>query len=393
MPNPTLNSLTQTQTLAQIETDLAPVLDYVSQTLGIDLASVLKAVEFSRPAESQARQIDTSTTNAGELPHLVPESAPTGPILEISQKVEGLIARSAGELTFDPGRVPSTVTAAITKSPLIAGLPQASLNFRVLDEAGNLLTPGGDYFATTVPFLPDFVFPPVFLDAAGPPRTTVRRNVFCDVAIAFTPVGGVQERISRVLGPVPLDLLTTRLETVAVLTEHAIGDSRFPGRVLVAVPANSGLGDAGAAFAQLEAVREILVSVGIALWLLGIALPVPLSTAIRAITIVANLTEGRFRKGDLIGFYEWPWDNWQEIFSAVFMVGPTSRSAVIGGLLPQGVSAFRITPGPFSVVAIPDLQVYPLAPTAGFAEQLRPPLPARPPGGTFNDNSTSIHFF
>ena len=43
--NPTLDPLTQTETIAEITADLKPILTYLAATLGLDTAAVLKAVE------------------------------------------------------------------------------------------------------------------------------------------------------------------------------------------------------------------------------------------------------------------------------------------------------------------------------------------------------------
>lgn len=70
------------------------------------------------------------------------------------------------------------------------------------------------------------------------------------------------------------------------------------------VPDNSPLGAASTAFASLAQIRTALASITTVLGLMGVSVPVPLSGAASAITRVSGLAPGRFRKGDLIGFWE-----------------------------------------------------------------------------------------
>src|SRR5947208_2570185 len=394
--NPTLDPLTQTETIAEITADLKPILTSLAATLGRDTAAVLKAVEFNTPAEATANLVDVSSPKARDLPHLVPSLVPPNP-LQLSPNVEGLIARAKGSLIFTPDDLTSTITALITKPAVLAGLPTVTLGFRVVDAAGNALVAGTDFFASASPFAPDFVLLPVVFDPGGNPPSSVRVNFFCDVTVTYTPVGGAPETLSRTLGPAPLDLATTLVPLFAVLTEHAIGDSRFPGRVFVGVPQNSNLGDASTAFTSLAQIRSALNNIVTVLGFLGIGVPGSLTAASGAITTVTGLAVGRFRKGDLIGFFEWvwgipPWDDWQNIFSAVFLFGPSSRRVFLGGFAGFTPEGFNVSSGGFGVAAVPDLSIFPLASTVGAAVQILPTPPAAPAGGSFNDMLTSINF-
>ncbi len=76
LPNLTLEALTRGEMLAEIVADLAPILNYIAQTLGIDTAAVLKAVEFNKPVEARADLVDVSSPSVRDLPHLVPVGAP-----------------------------------------------------------------------------------------------------------------------------------------------------------------------------------------------------------------------------------------------------------------------------------------------------------------------------
>lgn len=391
--NPLLAALVRSDPLAQIDVDLGPIVNYVAQTLGIDVATVLKAVEFNRPAETQAGQVDVASATVRDLPHLVP----LGPnnVLNLSQLVEGLIGRSSGKLTFTGRDLPSQVTALITKPAVLASLPKVELSFRLLDEAGAPLVSGTHFLGSTAP-VPDFVLLPVVFEPGTNAPAVVRRSVACDVTVTYTPIGGAQEILQRTLGPLPIDLSTTLVPVMAVLTEHAVGDSSFPGRVFVGVPANSPLPDAAAAFGALGQVSGVLTALNAGLGLLDIPIPGSITAARSALTTVVGLPVGRFRKGDLIGFFEWvlgipPWDDWQGIFSAMFMFGPSSRRAFVGAPTPF-FSGFDLFPSALGVGAVPDFTTQPPAASVGTATQLFPPLPGVPPGGSFNDLITSINF-
>ena len=391
LPNATLESLSRTEILADVVADLAPIVDYLARTLGVDASVVLKAVEFNKPVEGRADLVDVSSATVRDLPHLVPRLGVPGNPLELSQYVEGLIGRARARLDFQRGTVPSQVTALIRKPAVLASVPTVSLTFRVVDEVGNPAVPGTHFFASTTPFVPDFVFLPVVVDPSGNPPATVRRSFFCDVTITYTPVGGSQETLTRTLGPASVDLATTQVPLIAVLTEHAVGDSRFPGRVFVGVPGNSPLGDASTAFASLAQISTALSSLTTVLGLIGVPVPGSISAAASAITRVTGLAPGRFRQGDLIGFWEL-FNDWQYIFSSIILFGPSSRRAFLGGFAGNSIVGFDVFPSVLGVVDVPDLTAFPLAPSVGTANQLFPSAPTAPPGGSFNDLSTSINF-
>src|SRR6185295_12018488 len=112
-------------------------------------------------------------------------------------------------------------------------------------------------------------------------------------------------------------------------------------------------------------------------------------------TVIGVPSVGRFRKGDLIMFFEWvvgipPWDDWQGIFSAAFVFGPSMRRAFIARPLPP--EGFSLSPGLLGVGALPSFVPFPLAATVGTATQNMPTPPAAPSGGNFNDAATSINF-
>lgn len=391
--NPLLDALVRSDPLAMVNVDLRPIVNYIAQTLGIDVATVLKAVEFDRPAETRADQVDLASARVRDLPHLVP----LGPsnVLNLSQLVEGLIGRSSGKLTFTGQDLPSQVTALITKPAVLASLPTVALNFRLLDEAGVPLVPGTHFLGSITPPAPDFVLLPVVFEPGTNAPAVVRRSIACDVTVTYTPIGGAQETIQHTLGPLPIDLSTTLVPLMVVLTEHAVGDSSFPGRVLVGVPANSPLPDAAAAFGALGQMRGVLRALNAGLDLLSIPIPDSIAAARSALATVAGLSIGRFRKGDLIGFFEWvvgipPWDDWQQIFSAMFVFGPSSRHAFVGA--PKPLSGFELFPSALGVGAVPDFAAQPPAASVGTAIQRFPPLPEAPPGGSFNDLITSVNF-
>jgi hypothetical protein len=398
LPNPLLTGLAESDPLAVIDADLRPILAYLAATLGFDVHGLMKAVEFTPvPAERKAADLDPEATIDHVLGHLIPTGLGAG--LVTSTDVEGLITRLEGALTFTPGEIASTVTATISSAAALAAVPAATLTFRVSDGAGNALTPGNEFFTSVDPFVPDVVLTPAVFDTVGNPPLTVRRNFFCDVVISFQPIGGgPAETIARTLGPIPLDLTTTLVPVIAVLTEHAVTDSRFPGRVFMGVPDNSPVGSAGDAFATLGELQNLLSNLTTVLGFLGIAVPSTLTSAVSTLTSVIGLSPGRFRKGDLIGFWEWrfgipPWDDWQGIFSTSFIFGPSMRRAFIGdpgGAL--GFEGFSLFPAALGVGAIPDLSPFPLVATVGTARQDQPPPPAVPSGGTFNDHATSINF-
>ncbi len=134
LPNAVLEALTRGETLAEIVADLAPILSYIAQTLGIDTASVLKAVEFNRPVEARADLVDVSSSSVRDLPHLIPVGAAN--VLQISQLVEGLIAHAKGRLDFESGEFLSQVTALIRKPAVLAGLPNAPSGSESLTRQG-----------------------------------------------------------------------------------------------------------------------------------------------------------------------------------------------------------------------------------------------------------------
>src|SRR5215471_5103761 len=170
LPSAALGALTQTVTLAQIDADLAPILAYIAATLGLDSDAVQKAVEFAKPVDAHAGDIDVSSGNVGDLPHLIPNAAS---LLSISQNVEGLIGRALSKFTFQPGELVSTVTAIISKPAVIAD-PSVTLTFRVVDGAGNPLVDGVDFFISFDPFAPTVVLMPVIADPDGISPQSVR---------------------------------------------------------------------------------------------------------------------------------------------------------------------------------------------------------------------------
>jgi hypothetical protein len=387
LPNPTLEALTTAEPIAQVISDLKPIVDYLAKTLGIDLRAIAKAVEFNKPAEARPDLIDMSSSSIRDLPHLVPKGLSAGTALEVSQFVAGLIARAAGKLDFKPGSVASEVTASIQRPAVLLSLPTVTLQFRVLDESGKPLASGQDYFSSLHPFAPDFVFLPVVVDPGGSPVQLVRRSFCCDVTLNYTPVVGPPGELKRTLGPVSVDIPTLQVPLIAVLTEHAVTDSRFPGRVLLGVPGNSPIGDAATALQWLESLRAALSNVIAVLNLLKIGVPGPVTAALSAITTVGALSVGRFKKDDLIGFFEL-FDDWQGIFSAVFVFGATGKEVSPGR--PAPLEVFTVSPGVLGVASVPDLSVHPLAPAVGSATQVFPVPPAAPAGGSFNDMLTSI---
>jgi len=241
--NPILASLVETETLAQIVTDLKPLLNYLAKTLSIDAASVLKAVEFPVPTspqtrETKAREIDVESVADNYLPHLIPKQLGTGHVLDISTKVEGLLGRTAATPRFDPAQLPSTVTALIKKAPVLAAIPNVTVSFRLADASGKTLRPERYYATGESTFAPKYVLAPAISDLSDSPPSPTKVSFYCDVTITYTPSGSTtQESVSRQLGPVWLDLPWTLLPVIAVLTEHAPSDAeQFPGRVLMAVP-------------------------------------------------------------------------------------------------------------------------------------------------------------
>jgi hypothetical protein len=397
LPNPDLAALARAEPLARIVADIDPVLAYLEQVLSVDVAAVLKAVEFNRPAEQQAAAVDVASQAVRDLGHLIPTGV--GVNLALSQLVEGLIGRARATLDHQPGELPAEFTALITKPAALAAVPTAAVAFRVTDAAGNPLVVGTDYFTVApTPFVPEFVFLPVVVNPEASPPSSIRFNFYCDVTVTYTPVGGASESLSRTVGPASLDLVTTAVPVMVVLTEHAIGDARFPGRVLLGVPANSSLGDVGTAFGSLAQIRTALSNITTVLGLIGIPVPATITAALGAVGTVTALPVGRFRKDDLIGFFEWtlgipPWDDWQGIFSAAFVFGsPGARRAYFGGRPASVLVGFFLDPSNLGVGAIPDLSMFPLAPSVGTATQLFPPPPTAPPGGSFNDVLTSLNF-
>lgn len=396
IPNPLLNAFATSDTLAQINADLAPILRYISQTLGTDTAAILKAVEFNKPVEASPGALNLASPVVRDLPHLVPNVGVGNP-LTLSTYVEGLIGRAKGKLVFTPAEFPSAVTALITKPAILEEIPTVTVVFRVTDAAGIPLVAGRDFFsALPTPFTPEFVLMPAVFDPASGPPSSVRINFFCDVAVNFKPIGAVADTLSRTIGPIPLNLATTLIPLFAVLTEHAIGDSRFPGRVLVGVPDSSTLTSASAAFSSLAQIQSALTNIVTVLGLLGIGVPGSITASIGGInTVIGVPSVGRFRKGDLIAFFEWvwgipPWDDWQGIFSAVFVFGPPMRRIAPGCPLP--IAIFTLSPGSLGVGVIPSLVPFPLAPSVGTATQILPTPPTAPAGGNFNDLLTSLNF-
>jgi hypothetical protein len=329
------------------------------------------------------------------LAHLIPSVNVVGNPLTLSTDVEGLIARAKGSFVFAPGEFASTVTALISKPAALASTPTVTLAFRLSDGVGNPLITGSDFLASSDPFMPNFVLMPVVFDPVGGPPASVRRKFWCDVTVDYTPIGGGPESISQTIGPVPVDLSTTLIPFMTVLTEHAIGDARFPGRVLLGVPQNSPLVGTPDAFATLGNVNALLSNIVTVLGLLGIAVPPALSASVTAIGTVTGLAVGRFRKADLIPLFEWvwgipPWDDWQGIMSTTFAFGPASRRVSPGSPLP--FEAFSLFPSSIGVAAIPDLSVFPLSASVGTPRQDFPLPPAPPPGGSYNDAATSVDF-
>lgn len=412
--NPLFNPLSQVETLAGVELDLKPLLGYLAQVIAFTSDSLHKAVEFGDPIESTAAAVDVTTPIVHELPHLVPKKVGgQGAAVESSTYTAGLVGDAIGKLMFDPdapGKFLSKLKAAVNKPAALGSVDSVSLTFAILDASKRPLASDKYVMGSTPPTPPEFAILPEIREPSGNSLLPVRLYFECDIEVEYTTIGGTQETLPPVkLGPLPLDLQVTQLPVIAVLTEHAVGTASFPGRVLMAVPEDSPITSATDAFSYLRRLRETLSTVELTLGFLGVGQLEALSAALSAITTVVGLSPGRFRKGNFTAFLEPavgipPWDDWQNMFSAAFLFGPSTRRAHLARLYftpptpkwPPDVTQlqlprFTMVPGNFGVAAIPNL-AGPLTATVGVAAQLFPAPPTPIPHGAFNDSLTSINF-
>jgi hypothetical protein len=132
----------------------------------------------------------------------------------------------------------------------------------------------------------------------------------------------------------------------------------------------------------------VLSNVVTVLGFMGVPAPLGLTEAVRVLTFVPTASSDfRFGKGDLLGLWAL-FADWQFIMSAAIVLGPSTRRAFFGTILPgPTLAGFSLFPALFGVGFIPDLTISPIAAVVGTAVD-NFPLPS----GTYDNRLTSINF-
>ncbi len=370
---------------------------------------VLKAVEFPKPVETEARDVSTTASANNELPYLVPKPASSVPpyTLEINSNVEGLLGKMTGLIVQAQG-IMGTLTGSLQGTingvQAVVDEPTVEVNWRI--EGKHVLVDGTTLTNPAVP--PAFVILPEFAEFTGEIELTTSLRVFCEVSVtAQTPSStpgtpNPPETIPRTVGPVEIQVPRVQLPTVLVMTEHAVGASNFPGAKLVAVPAASRIEGLDQVGEKLKPVRSLLSTLGnVASIAFGDAAPV-VGMLIDLVSSGANV---RFIKGDRIddlgsvtlnpgGFLGWGYRSWQDVTSALILVGPPGRAITCHNRpnLWVGTGAFRVDVGQTGVTArVNNLNMNPNEitpePTGSTFGIITPP-----DGATYNDVISSFQF-
>jgi hypothetical protein len=363
--------LTAPEILAALDLDID--LDDIKLTLSpadgkTNLNVVLKAVEF-------ASLVPVSSPATGKLPYLVPTAAAPAYTLNIGSQVEGLLGTADGTIKLVEqivGKLAGKITGNITRTLLLKA-PKVSVTWTVQDAAGHDLT------ATQVVNLgtnevPIYVLLPPFVEFTGGPVTTTERRISCTITVT---VAG--EQVTRIVGPVTLQMPEVQIPTLMVVTEHAQDDSRFPGDILIAVPANSAINlwtDLDSILSSLQFVMNGVATAA------GSVMPAPpLATQVaNAFSAVAGvpgvpgaLDDMRkalstphhpyFSKADSDGWLHFGFastQSFEDRASALWMVGPPGRRVRLyagrrdffSGNWPERFGTVNITLGPTGTVAM-----------------------------------------
>jgi hypothetical protein len=389
-----LTNLTLGEVLATIDLDPGPLIDWLITNLSV--TGWAKDVEFNQPIGAPPADLPNDSPLQRALPHLIPSVGPGSPLAP-STFVEGLIAKLKLAREAGAGSA-SKLVGTLTKPGIVGTMSQPTVQVRVFDETGTQLQNGDRYFQSGS-YVPELVFLPVAVASAAA-QPTIRRTISARVAMTYTPpqIAGQPAPtpipVTRDFGPFPLDLATVEVPMVALLARNALTSaSSAPGHVFVGVPASSplnGLGDVVGALGPLQTVLGNVVTV---LGLLGIPVPTPVAEAVRVLTFVPTVAaDFRFGKGDLLGLWAL-FADWQYIMSAAIVLGPPSRRAFFGTILPPippgTLAGFSLFPAAIGVGFIPDLNVSPITNgvTVGRAND-----DITLPSGTYDNTLTSINF-
>jgi hypothetical protein len=432
-------SLTQATTG---QSDLTLTLDAVQDAAATapgtaDVKVVMEAVEFNKPAPAQAQDIDPDLSATGELPYLVPVAASSGYLLQLGTHVEGLIGKMAGEIkqvekmtgsvkgTLAPlesllAKITGKVKGAITGPKILDAAPEVSVQWRI---------EGSNYVLLNNTTLNDKLVPPVFVvlpefaELTNTPIPASQLRISCDVSITVTlpdgttdsvPDGTADSKPYRV-GPVNIEVPKVQIPTLAAFTEHGQTDAeRFPGRVLMAVPASSPLSSLTNLKSFITPVQSLLaklqqtLSVADAALAFGEAADV-LGTLIDLIgavnqplirqDAVMDLSSVTLDPGGWFGIGS---KSWEDEISSVLLIGPPGRGLSCHNRrnLWQGTGQFEVIIGGTVAAFVRDL-VKPVIPdgSGGFTS-LPDCVPSDttfevvvvPPDNSFNDVISSFRF-
>ncbi|MDQ3822414.1 MAG: hypothetical protein M3321_04140 [Actinomycetota bacterium] len=388
-----LTDLTRGELLANVELDPDALLTWL--VTNIRVSGWEKAVEFNQPVTAAAADLPQESPVQRALPHLIPSGA--GAALLASTLVEGVISRLRLTRETTSGAA-SKLVGTITKPGIVGTMSAPTVEVRVFDETGAQLQSGDRYFQSTA-FIPELVFLPVAVASAAQ-QPTIRRSISVHVAMTYTPPAIPNQPpptaipVTRDFGPFALDLATVEVPVVALLARHPLpAAGSAPGHVFVGVPQSSPLNGLGDVIGALGALRTVLGNVVTVLGLLGITVPTQISEALRVLDFVPTVAgDFRFGKGDLLGLWAL-FADWQYIMSAAMLLGPPSRRAFFGSILPPippgTPAAFSLFPSALGVGFIPNLDVDPI--TSGVVVgRATDDMPL--PSGTYDNKLTSINF-
>ncbi|MFL5311763.1 MAG: hypothetical protein ACJ79H_15100 [Myxococcales bacterium] len=354
----------------------------------------------------------------------------TDPAVVGGMPIPALLTLNIGSVTsgpLTPPGVPGTIGTVVGNLPIPSTVTEptltpvtANVRYRILDEQGvpvanaawTLAVPGqpvsgvgGDVDAALAPFAElDIKFPPIIVELTTSPPLPVRRTIQASVNLSTATPSASSGWID--LPPVQLDLIPIAIPTIFLLYEN-VG---FTGRMLIVVPSNSPLTEAGlsAELNQLStAISALANNAAFSLTLMtamlgtgdpsGRSIPDQLA-AFRRIFVkadaIANLDDHVYDGGFLgIGRV-----TAEDLMSAVMFIGPPGRQAqcFIRRDFDSGNGQFNVTVSG-STLAATATNIHSASPAsdpAGSVTVVTPPSGFRPFHfiSIFGDELSSVKF-
>lgn len=373
------------------ESDLTLTLDALRDATGkapgaTDVNVVMEAVEFNKPAPTQAKDLNADMSVTRELPYLAPiANNATGYLLQLGTHVQGLIGKMAGEIKqvekmtgsvkgkLAPlesllASITGKVTGAITGPKLLDVAPEVSVQWQI--EGNYILLDNTTLNNKLVP--PVFVVLPEFTELSNTPAPASQLRISCDVSITVKLPDGTTESKSRRIGPVNIEVPKIPVPVLAAFAEHGQSDtSKFPGRVLMAVPASSPLSNLNNLKSFLEPVRTVLTRLQQTLTVANAALSLQFGEASNVlgtlIDLIGAVNQPIIRQNAVMylssitldpgGWFGVGYKSWEDEISSVLLIGPpgTGLSCHNRRNLWQGTGQFKVIVGMTGTAFVLDL--------------------------------------